>query len=205
MTITRRSLLLSALALPLASCGASYVTDYGTGLDADVTRHWRVTAVNVDVPQSLTVSEEPLILPNADIVWREDDPKGDRHAQVAVILKQAIARAARGLHGRQPVALQARVTRFHALTLEAERALSVSGVHNIQFDIWAVDARTGAVLAGPTHVTADLPALSGAEMVAARARGETQKSQISAHVTATVAAWLGIGADVRGGFDRLGD
>jgi hypothetical protein len=83
--------------------------------------------------------------------------------------------------------------------------LSSSGVHNIQFTITALDGKTGAVLAGPAFIQADLPALAGQEMRDARARGETQKSQISAHVTATVAAWLGIGPDVRGGFVRLGD
>lgn len=205
MPISRRLLLLSALVLPLAACGGTFATDYTAGLTPDVTRQWHVTAVQVLVPKSLTVSEEGLLLPQADIVWREDDPQGDRRAQVGAILQQAIAKAAEGLHGHRPVVLNVQVQRFHALTFEAETLLSDAGVHNIQFMISAVDARTGAVLAGPVHVQADLPALSGQAMKDARARGQTQKSQISAHVTATIAGWLGTGPDVRGTFQRLGD
>ena len=205
MQVTRRHLLLSALALPLAACATTYATDYATGLSADVTQTWHVAAVQVAVPDSLTVSEEPGLVPQADIVWREDDPKGDRRAQIGLILQRAIAKAAKGLHGRHPVTLQVTVTRFHALTMQAEVLLTNAGVHNIQFDIAVVDAKTGAVLAGPTHIKADLPALSGEAMAAARARGETQKSQISAHVTATIASWLGIGPEARGSFTRLGD
>lgn len=204
MPVSRRFLLLSALALPLAACGTEYATDFAA-LAPEVTGLWHVTDVVVDAPESLTVSEAPVLVPLADIVWREDDPRGDRRVQVEVILQQAIARAARGLHGPRPVILLVKVRRFHALTFEAETQLSRSGVHTIHFDIWAVDARTGAVLVGPDLIKADVPALSGPAMKDARARGETQKSQISAHVTATIAAWLGIGPDVRGSFTRLGD
>ncbi len=205
MQFSRRFLLLSALALPLAGCATTYSTAFDQGLSADVTQQWRVVDVQVLVPESLTVSEAPGLVPQADIVWREDDPRGDRRAQVGAILVAAVAEAAKGLHGKHPVILQLQVNRFHALTFEAETQLSDAGVHNIQFTLWALDPRTGAVIAGPTPILADLPALSGQAMKAARARGETQKSQISAHVTATVAAWLGIGPDVRGSFTRLGD
>jgi hypothetical protein len=197
--------LLSACALPLAACGGTYATSFPEQLSPAVTRSWRVTGVQVDVPQSLTVSEEKALLPRADIVWREDDPKGDRHAQVAVIMQNAIAAGARGLHGPFPVVLQATVTRFHALSFEAETRLSDAGVHNIQFDIQVVDARSHKVLTGPVHIQADLPAWSGQQMRDARARGVTQKSMILEHVARTVAAWLGTGPDDRGTFTRLGD
>lgn len=205
MRVSRRLFLLSAALAPLAGCGGTYATSFPEMLPADVTRSWRVTGVQVDVPASLTVSEERSLVPRADIVWREDDPNGDRHAQVAAILHTAIVAGARGLRGPFPVVLKVRVSRFHALTFEAETRMADAGVHNIQFDIEAVEARSGQVLAGPTHIQADLPALSGERMRAARARGETQKSQIIAHVAATVAAWLGAGPDVRGSFSRLGD
>jgi len=78
-------------------------------------------------------------------------------------------------------------------------------VHNIQFDIQVVDARSGQVLAGPVHIQADLPALSGAAMADARQNGVTQKSMITAHVAETIASWLGLIADNRGTFARLGD
>ena len=205
MICSRRLFLLSSLLVPLAACGSTYMTDFPAPIPADVSRRWRLAGVQVDVPATLTVSEDHGLVPAADIVWREDDPRGDRHAQVAAILQTAITAGARGLRGREPVLLQIRVTRFHALTLEAEVLLSDAGVHNIQFDISVIDRHSGQVLAGPTHIYADLPALSGQAMQVARARGETQKSQIEAHVAATVAAWLGIGPDVRGSFTRLGD
>lgn len=205
MSMSRRLFLLSAAALPLAACGGTYETSFPAQLSPEVTRSWRVTSVQVDVPQSLTVSEQKSLLPRADIVWREDDPNGDRHAQVAVIMQNAIAAGARGLHGPFPVILQATVTRFHALSFEAETRLADAGVHNIQFDIQVLDARSHKVLVAPVHIQADLPAWSGQQMKDARARGVTQKSMILEHVARTIAAWLGTGPDDRGSFTRLGD
>lgn len=205
MPLSRRLFLLSACALPLAACGNVYETSFPAQLSPEVTRGWRVASVQVSVPQSLTVSEEAAWIPHADIVWREDDPKGDRHAQVAVIMQKAIAAGASGLRGPFPVVLQATVSRFHALSFEAETQLSDAGVHNIQFDIQVVDARSHQILSGPVHIQADLPAWSGQQMKDARARGVTQKSMITQHVAATIAAWLGIGPDDRGTFSRLGD
>jgi hypothetical protein len=60
------------------------------------------------------------------------------------------------------------------------------------------------VLKGPDRIEASLPALAGVEMATARARGETQKSQITAHVARVIAGWLGLGPDPRGKFSRLG-
>ncbi len=204
MLLSRRRVLSLMLLAPLAAC-AGYQTYFPEALSPEITRNWRVSAVQVSVPESLSVSEDHSYLPQADIVWREDDPNGDRHAQVAVIMRDAIQRGAAGLRGATPVVLQVTVSRFHALTFEAETRLSGVGVHNIQFDIQVVSARTGEVLVPPTHIQADLPALSGREMAEARQRGETQKSQIEAHVARTIAAWLGIGPDNRGSFGRLGD
>ncbi len=205
MTLTRRRFVLMTLALPLAACSGAYQTSFPQQLDAAATRTWRVSRVEVGVPQSLTVSEEPTYVPLADIVWREDDPNGDRHLQVQRIMHDAIVKGAQGLRGGVPVILQVTVTRFHALTFEAEFGLPNAGVHNIQFDIQVVSARTGEILTGPVHVQADLPALSGGAMAAARMRGETQKSQITAHVAQTIASWLGTVGDNRGSFSRLGD
>jgi hypothetical protein len=155
------------------------------------------------VPEALVVSEEASIFPKADIVWRED-PAGDRKAQVSRIVRDAARAGGAGLRGGRPVYLDVSVRRFHALTFEAERFLSVSGVHDITLVVQVTDARTGEVLAGPAQVEASLPALSGNEMIQARLRGETQKSQISAHLRRVFAGWLGIGPDPRGGFERLG-
>ena len=203
--MTRRLFLLTAAAAPLAACGFAYETAFPAQLSPEVTRAWHVTEVQINVPQSLTVSEQAVLIPHADIVWREDDPRGDRHTQVAAIMHTAVAAGAAGLRGPFPVVLQVTVTRFHALSFEAETRLNDAGVHNIQFDIQAVDSRTGKVLTGPTHIQADLPAWSGPKMRELRLQGETQKSEIIAHVTQTIQAWLGVGPDNRASFTRLGD
>ncbi len=197
-------LLFGAMALLLSACGGVYQTSYDAPLDPAVTRAWRVTDVQVVVPPSLTVSEAASLVPRADIVWREDAP-GDRKAQIAVILREAVRRGASGLRGGHPVVINVQVARFHALTFEAETRLSDSGVHNIDFTATVLDARTGAVLAGPTFIEAETPAFSGEEARRRRAAGETQRSVITNHVAATVAGWLGIGPDNRGEFSRLGD
>ncbi len=193
-----------ALALVVAGCAGTYRTHYDSQIDPAVSRSWRVSNVAVVVPETLSVSEEATLVPNADIVWRED-PEGDRRAQVATIMREAVQRGASGLRGRRAVVLQIQVTRFHALTFEAEKRLSNSGVHNIDFFATVRDARSGAVLAGPEFIEAATPAFSGQQAVDARARGLTQKRVISDHVAATIAGWLGIGADNRGEFTRLGD
>lgn len=195
MTISRRFVLLAgASALALAGCSGRFKTWYAEPLPPEVTRGWRVV---------VTVSEAKRLEPSADIVWREDPP-GDRHAQVAAIMENAIRLGAKGLHGSRPVILQATMSRFHALTFEAETRLSNSGVHNINFVIQVLDARSKEVLVPPVDIDAALPALSGQQMRAARARGETQKSQITYHVAQTIAGWLGTGPDVRGSFTRMG-
>ncbi|MDI3337446.1 hypothetical protein QKW60_13585 [Defluviimonas aestuarii] len=190
------SLLLVVL---LAACGGQFRTSY----DAPVSSaNWRVTDVNVSVPTTLTVSEAEVFVPNADIVWRED-PAGDRYAQVAALMENAIRKGAAGAKGSRAVQLDVTMMRFHAMTWKAETQ-APAGVHNVEFMITVRDARTGEVLAGPDQIEASLRAMTGAEMAAARGRGETQKSQISAHVARTIAGWLGLGADPRTEFSSVG-
>ena len=100
MSISRRIALTGLASLLLTACvggGANFKTEYDP-LGPDATRAWRLAEVRVSVPNSLTVSEAETLLPNADIVWRED-PAGDRHAQVATIMKNAITQGAQGLRG----------------------------------------------------------------------------------------------------------
>lgn len=206
MTVSRRKmglLLLAASVTLLSGCSETFETAFKGPLDPGVTRGWRVTDVQVSVPASLTVSEAKSLLPRADIVWREDPP-GDRHAQVATIIRDAAKQGASGLRGSRPVVLSITVSRFHALTFEAETRLQRSGVHNIHFTAQVSDARSGAILAGPEVIEASLPAFSGEEAKAARAKGLTQKKVIHAHVAATIAAWLGVGPDNRSSFSRMG-
>jgi len=206
MSSIRRAVILGLTALLLSACvagGGRFETAYDP-IPPSVSGAWRLAEVRVDVPRTLVVSEARTLLPTADIVWRED-PAGDRHAQVDAILTDAIARGAGGLQGRRPVVIDVTVERFHALTFEAELRGPNWGVHNIAFTARVADARTGEVLLAATPIRAELPALSGAEMRAARAQGQTQKSMISDHVARTVAGWLGTGPDNRGSFSRQGN
>lgn len=204
MSLSRRAAVVGLSALLLSACVASSFETAYDPIPADVSRAWRLAEVRVDVPRSLVVSEAKTYLPTADIVWRED-PAGDRYDQVDKIMTDAITRGAAGLRGGRPVIINVTVTRFHALTFEAELNLENDGVHNIDFMASVVDGRTGEVLVPPTLVRAELIALSGADMRAARAKGETQKSMISNHVARTVQGWLGIGPDNRGTFQRRGN
>lgn len=205
MTVARRMALCLGMAglLALAGCGSSFSTAYDEPIPADVSRGWRVVDVQVSVPETLSVSEARSLAPAADIVWREDPP-GDRRAQVAAVVRQGALDGTRGLRGQRPVIVQVTVSRFHALTFEAETRARNAGVHNIAFVARVVDARSGAVLAGPDGIEASLPALAGVTMTEARLRGETQRSQITAHLAAVFAGWLGAGPDPRQTFSRFG-
>jgi hypothetical protein len=205
MSLSRRAALLGLAATFLTACvaGGSFKTEYDR-LSPETSRNWRLAEVRVDVPRSLVVSEAKSLLPSADIVWRED-PLGDRYEQVGKIMQAAVLRGAQGLRGSQPVVISIKVTRFHALTYEAELSNSDWGVHNVDFIAQVTDARTGAVLVPATQIRAETPAWSGARMREARRKGITQKSMISNHVAATVAGWLATGPDNRGEFSRQGN
>jgi hypothetical protein len=205
MSLTRRTALIGLLSLSLAACvgGGTFKTDYDR-LPAEVSRGWRLSEVRVDVPRTLKVSEAKSLLPEADIVWRED-PAGDRYEQVGKIMQSAVLRGAQGLRGSRPVIISITVTRFHALTYEAELSNFDWGVHNIDFVAQVNDARTGEVLVPATKIRAETPAWSGERMREARRKGITQKSMISNHVAATVAGWLAVGPDNRGEFSRQGN
>ncbi|MBL9048952.1 MAG: hypothetical protein JNK19_02440, partial [Tabrizicola sp.] len=147
MSLTRRAALLGLSATLLTACvagGGSFKTEYDP-VPADVARSWRLAEVRVTVPRSLTVSEAKTLLPSADIVWRED-PMGDRYDQVGKIVQNAVLRGAQGLKGGRPVIIDITVTRFHALTFEAELSNNNWGVHNIKFVAQVLDAATGEVL-----------------------------------------------------------
>ncbi len=200
----RRLLMLIALPFLLAACaGGEWETNYGDVVDPQEARNWRVVEVDVQVPETLTVSEANTYAPDADIVWR-GDPPGNRYAQVDAIVTTGLRRGAAGLKGRRPVRLIATVTEFHALTEKTRRTLGNAGVHNISFTAQVVDARTGKPLTPPDHIKADLVAYSGARAIEAEREGLTQKVRITNHLARVIAGWLGTGPDVRGTFRRSG-
>ncbi len=196
-TVSRRTAVMMVLAL--AGCSGSFRTFYD---EPAPSQGWRIAAVDVTVPRTLSVSEEEVFVPRADIVWREDPP-GDRYNQVAAIMKDAISRGAAGLKGSRAVRLEVTMRRFHAMTFTAETR-APAGVHNIEFDITARDARTGEVLAGPELIEASFPAMTGAAMARARLEGQSQRSQITDHVARTIASWLGLIPDNRQTFSSVG-
>ena len=206
MSLTRRMLVLSLATAALTGCVGvgTFRTYYAEPISASVSRNWHVVDVAVSVPDSLSVSEEHSYGPDADIVWRED-PKGDRREQVRVIMQKAIAQGARSLKGPRAVKIAVTMSRFHAMTFEAESISLDVGVHNVDFTAQVFDARTGAALTQPEFIDAAFPAMSGAAMAQARAAGQSQKSQITAHVAATIAGWLGVGPDPRMTFTRAGN
>ncbi len=119
------------------------------------------------------------------------------------MLQQAKARAAKGGMAAASDGAAGQGDPLSRADLGGGNPVARCAAHDIPFVVTSVDGGGGAVLAGPTPISADLPALSGHAMT--RARGETRKTQTSAPVTATTAAWLVIGRDVRGSFTRLGD
>jgi len=204
MTLSRRLFLGTALCGLAAGCSTEWKTDYSDAISPGVSRNWRVAQVMVSVPETLTVSEENLYAPDADIVWR-GEPEGDRRAQVKAIFEEAARRGSADLKGSRPVALSVRVTRFHALSDVARLRLSHSGVHDIAFVAQVNDARTGEILTGPEPIRADLVALTGEKGLQADMAGQTQKVRITDHLSRVFAGWLGAGPDdVRGSFTRLG-
>lgn len=186
-----------------ACVGRQWKTDYTPVGDA--ARNWRLSSVNVVVPRELRVSEtNSVYVPDADIVWQEE-ALGDRYAQVGAIVKEGVQAGARGLSGATPVRFNVVVRKFHALNRKSLYAAPQgTGVENVDFEIQVVNARTGAVILPYQMITAELPGLTGVEYEAARARGETQRMRIAAHIGATVSGWLGTGPDNRFSFYRAG-
>ena len=190
----------------LSACSAEFRTAYPDAAPAAARSQWRVAKVNVTVPSELTTTEQNSFVPKADIVWH-GDPLGDRKAQVAAVVKAGIEEGFEGLRGRENVVANVTLRRFHALTPKAfHRAPDDTGVHSVAFDLVISDARTGAVLAGPTRIEADMPATMAPDLANTpnAAPGPVWKKEIQSHIAATIRSWLGTGPDIRGTFTRMG-
>lgn len=150
---------------------------------------FRVTQVNVVVPDTLTVSEDNGIKPRADIVWRED-PYGDRYAQVKAVMEAGLMQGAKTLSGQKAVILDVQLVRFHAQT-ERVRYSNLPSKHEIEFLLTVRDTNTGAVIVPAHMVNATLDALGGNAAIVADRAGITQKSRIDAHLAQVITAELG--------------
>lgn len=199
--IRRKFLVAAASMAILAGCASTWSTNYG-GLNASDTINWRIGNITVNVPDTLTVNEEDSYSPEGDIVWR-GEPAGDRRAQVRNIFEDSIKRGTRGMRGGQTVNLTVDVKQFHGISDLARTKLSVSGVHNITFDV-TVTNRSGAVIAQESDIKADLIAYSGQDAINAEAQGQTQRVRIVNHLSGVFANWFGRGTDMRQTFSRIG-
>lgn len=189
-------------ALSLAACGSQWSVDYAETVPPEVSRDWRLSAVVSVVPDTLKVSNDNVYLPNADIVWW-GEPFGDRRAQVARIMEEAVTSAASDLDGSRPVTFTVTTETFHAVT-PAAMAAAPAAVHNIKFRIQVFDANTAEELTPPIPVAADLEAYVREAATASAIRGETQRRRIVDHIEAVVRGWLGNGPDQRRTFQSLG-
>ncbi len=189
--------LLTALVLTalLGSCGTvtatrdlPFETTPVLGVKSTQSAGWHIAKLRVSVPETLKVSEANQYLPRADIVWR-GDPYGDRRAQVKEIISMAISQAAIGLEGVEPVLLDIRLERFHALSQKARA--TIGGWHTIIFDVDIRDVETGIELVDPFKVKINLKAYGGQKAIDAEMRGQTQKLRISHEITRVMRQYLG--------------
>jgi len=147
----------------------------------------RIAQVTVNVPRTLTVSEENSYLPKSDIVWR-GDAYGDRYEQVKAIVEQSAANASQTLNGARPVHLHITLDRFHGLTEKAR--YRIGGVHNINMLVTLLDPETGAVLRPTRHVVTNLDALHGDAALEGDRKGLTQKYRVTNFLTHVISTEL---------------
>ena len=192
--------------LTVAGCGSTFSTAYDTAAPAVARSDWRVTDVRVATPKELTTTEQNSFMPKVDVVWH-GDPPGNRIEQAAAIVKQGVEQGFAGLRGKHGVVATVTLRRFHSETPKAYfEAPAGAGVHSVTFDLTITDAKTGAVLAGPERIKADLPSTGAAKdgKKPGKLPSALWKKQIGDHIAATIRGWSGTGPDIRGSFTRMG-
>lgn len=200
---SRRGLLALAAVIPLGACASGWSTQYTP--DPKAAKEFHVTKINVDVPRTLTVSENEFVfVPKADILWREE-PEGDRYAQVQKIFEEGAAQGVSGMKGKTAAVLNITVKKFHAIN---NKTLNYSptgtGVFDIAFDAELVDAKTGKVLVAKQPITADFLAKTGQAARDDLAKGITQRKLNVAQIGRTIAGWLGNGPTNLTDFKAIG-
>jgi hypothetical protein len=181
-----------ALASLVAGCamtGASSSRGDAAGDDARrggpiyLASQYDVAEITVEVPTDLVVSEANSYYPDADIVWR-GEALGDRHAQVADIVAEAVEVGTEVMTEGREVDVLVRLTRFHAVT-EITR-YTFGGVHAVQFVLEVRDHATGALIDGPREVVANAPASGGQKALDEDQAGRTQRVVIVERVAEAV-------------------
>jgi hypothetical protein len=190
----------------LSGCSSQHEVSYSQMAPVAARSDWRLTKVDVRVPDALTTTEKNSYMPNADVVWH-GDPVGDRKAQVAAVVKDGVELGLMPLKGRKSVVATATVSRFHALTPKAfYKAPRNTGVHSVNFDLVISDARSGAVLSGPVAFSVDMPASMSGDLAGKpdQAPGPVWKKEIRDHIAYTLRCWLGLQTSNRRAFSRIG-
>lgn len=190
----RNGVLLMCLILVTAAAGCSKHTAGAVYEDQNVAPPvaklgpLQAAQVRVTVPRSLEVTERNTYYPEGDINWQEE-PSGDRHAQVEKILREGLVYGARDLTSGRRVIVDVQLTRFHALSKKAR--YTIGGVHAVQFLMTLRDPATNEVLSGPRFIRADFPALGGEEAIEDERRGGSQRARIVAHLAKVIRDELG--------------
>ncbi|WP_372625108.1 DUF6778 family protein [Falsiroseomonas sp.] len=141
-------------------------------------RSYRVVDVRVEVPETLTSSEDNGIKPRVDILWQED-PAGDRHAQVRELMTAALEEGVAATEGSRDVVLDVVMTRFHALTKRTR--YSIGGEHEVWMYVAVRDAETGELLEPARRIGFD-HRISAAQALENEAQGLNQRLEITALV-----------------------
>lgn len=179
-------------ALGLSAC-VSTNTSFPEPLRDDVTYNWNVVDIQAIVPRNLTTTTRNTQMPNVDLIWTEEGA-GDVYAQIEAIMDESIAQAASRLQysikGGRAVIIRTEQIQFHSLTQRARS--NIGGIHNVDFILTVVDANTGALVAGPAVIEADVKAFGGAAARAAVAQGQTMRVRIIDRVSDVIATYLGV-------------
>ena len=187
----RHILVALGLALSVAGCATMDTATRSAPIEvpglAAVSPSFKVEAVRVTVPDSLSISEANRYYPIADIVWR-GDAMGDRRKQVQDIFMESARRSISQLEGVQPVKVDIRVQRFHSLSEKAR--YTVGGDHNMHFTMTVLDAATDTVLVPERLIKANLDAFGGQRAIAEEARGNGQKVRVTAYLAEVLGAEL---------------
>jgi hypothetical protein len=201
--MNRRTVILAGLAVAgLTGCSANWRVAYDDSVTRELARSWHVHLVQVNVSDTLTVSNANTFAPNADIVWH-GEPHGDRRKQVAAILKEGVVRGVSDLDGPTGVRIAIDLGHFHAVT-PAAVSRAPGAVHNIGYTIQVFDTETGEALTAPQAISADLDAYVGEAAVIAAIEGQTQRVRIVDHIARVTRSWAGTGPDMRGKFAGVG-
>ncbi len=191
MTLFRATLMLAAAALLSACAGGDIVSrnaltnsellgskDGEMRASVPLNRSYRVVDVRVEVPETLTSSEDNGIKPRVDILWQED-PAGDRHAQVRELMTAALEEGVAATEGSRDVVLDVVMTRFHALTKRTR--YSIGGEHEVWMYVAVRDAETGELLEPARRIGFD-HRISAAQALENEAQGLNQRLEITALV-----------------------